>query len=65
MFVVRSPRGTFLLDEGLRDDRFASWSFDRRKATVITPDEYDDLRKDWPYLNACDLVPALLAARVA
>lgn len=67
MFVVKSPLGTFLADEGLpqQRDRFAVWTYDRPRATIVTRDEYEDMRTDWPYLNACDLVPALAGRRLA
>lgn len=59
MFLILSPRGTYLTDEGLQDDRFAVWSFDRRRAAIYTREEFDSMSTRWRFLGTCELVPAL------
>lgn len=61
MFLIRSPRGTFLTDEGLQDDRFATWSFDRKRASIYSREEFDFMSRRWAFLRTCELVPPLLA----
>lgn len=66
MFLIRSPLGTYLADEGLIGDRFAYWSFERGKARIYSQDEYDAMRSVWPFLKCCQLeAPLALASPTA